>query len=120
MSSTEIDNPGGQPSITHPIAGPWDSPNDVKLNSLPCVLPDMEKLAHRPSDQGRRFYHGPAHGSGSGVAQLSAQDLANIGLRQFLTELHPVRHLVRRKASATVRNDIGFAQCRIAPHDEEL
>lgn len=33
--------PGGQPSITHPIAGPWDSPKVVTVKSVPRVLPDI-------------------------------------------------------------------------------
>jgi hypothetical protein len=33
--------PGGQPSITQPIAGPWDSPKVVTVKSVPNVLPDM-------------------------------------------------------------------------------
>jgi hypothetical protein len=33
--------PGGQPSMTQPIAGPCDSPNEVTQKSLPMVLPDM-------------------------------------------------------------------------------
>lgn len=34
--------PGGQPSITQPIAGPCDSPNVVTVKRVPNVLPDME------------------------------------------------------------------------------
>jgi hypothetical protein len=37
--------PGGQPSTTQPMAGPWDSPKLVTQNSLPRVLPDMLGLA---------------------------------------------------------------------------
>jgi len=33
--------PGGQPSTTQPIAGPWLSPNEVTQKILPNVLPDM-------------------------------------------------------------------------------
>src|SRR5271155_3570538 len=33
--------PGGQPSITQPIAGPCDSPKFVTVKSVPKVLPDM-------------------------------------------------------------------------------
>ena len=32
---------GGHPSITQPIATPWDSPQVVKRNNLPNVLCDM-------------------------------------------------------------------------------
>src|SRR5574344_2124361 len=31
--------PGGQPSITQPIAGPWDSPKLVTVKRVPKVLP---------------------------------------------------------------------------------
>jgi hypothetical protein len=41
MSSTESAIPGGQPSMTQPMAGPWDSPKFVTAKSLPRVLPDM-------------------------------------------------------------------------------
>jgi hypothetical protein len=41
MSAAEISRPGGQPSTTQPIAGPWDSPNEVTQNREPKVLPDM-------------------------------------------------------------------------------
>ena len=33
--------PGGQPSTTQPIAGPWLSPKVVTRKSVPIVLPDM-------------------------------------------------------------------------------
>src|SRR5687768_486280 len=42
MSSTERARPGGQPSTTQPIAGPWLSPNDVTVNMRPNELPAME------------------------------------------------------------------------------
>jgi hypothetical protein len=41
MSASDSAMPGGQPSITQPIAGPWDSPKFVTQNKLPRVLPDM-------------------------------------------------------------------------------
>ena len=41
MSASLNINPGGQPSTTQPIAGPCDSPNEVMLNKVPSVLPDM-------------------------------------------------------------------------------
>src|SRR6478752_1997751 len=40
-------SPGGQPSTTQPIAGPWLSPKVVTLRSLPNVLLDMESRASR-------------------------------------------------------------------------
>lgn len=44
MSASVSDIPGGQPSITHPIAGPRDSPNVVTVKRVPRVLPDMEAV----------------------------------------------------------------------------
>ncbi len=41
MSATSSGSPGGQPSITQPIAGPCDSPKLVTQNSRPKVDPDM-------------------------------------------------------------------------------
>jgi hypothetical protein len=41
MSSAESAIPGGQPSTTQPMAGPWDSPKEVTQKSRPKVLPDM-------------------------------------------------------------------------------
>ena len=35
--------PGGQPSMTHPIAGPWDSPKLVTAKRVPKVLPLMAR-----------------------------------------------------------------------------
>ena len=40
--------PGGQPSTTQPIAGPWLSPKLVTRNSVPRVLPDIS-ADRRPS-----------------------------------------------------------------------
>ena len=48
MSASLSSIPGGQPSITQPIAGPCDSPNVVTVKSVPRVLPDMcVSLLHR-------------------------------------------------------------------------
>ena len=35
-------NPGGHPSTTPPIAGPCDSPKEVRENNCPKVLPDIK------------------------------------------------------------------------------
>src|SRR3712207_5119996 len=43
MSVSESATPGGQPSTTQPIAGPWLSPKEVTVKSLPRVLPDIAK-----------------------------------------------------------------------------
>ena len=47
MSDSVSSSPGGHPSTTQPMAGPWLSPNDVTQNSLPSVLPDMEEKKAR-------------------------------------------------------------------------
>ena len=41
MSSAASGIPGGQPSMTQPIAGPWLSPHVVTRNRWPIVLCDM-------------------------------------------------------------------------------
>ncbi len=43
MSSSVRGMPGGQPSITQPMAGPWLSPQVVTLNRWPNVLWDIER-----------------------------------------------------------------------------
>jgi hypothetical protein len=49
MSASASARPGGQPSTTQPIAGPWLSPKEVTQKSLPRVLPDMvENVAEGP------------------------------------------------------------------------
>ena len=37
----QIGRPAGHPSITAPMAGPWDSPQVVTVNNLPNVDPDI-------------------------------------------------------------------------------
>ena len=39
-ASGAIDNPGGHPSMTQPIAGPWLSPKVVTVKSFPNELLD--------------------------------------------------------------------------------
>ena len=48
MSSTERVRPGGQPSTTQPIAGPWLSPKDVTVKTRPIVLPAISDSAFFP------------------------------------------------------------------------
>src|SRR6201746_650169 len=43
MSASVSAMPGGQPSTTQPIAGPWLSPKVVTRNRWPKVLWDMEE-----------------------------------------------------------------------------
>ena len=47
MSASESAIPGGQPSTTQPIAGPWLSPKLVTRNSVPSVLPDISAVGAR-------------------------------------------------------------------------
>lgn len=44
MSSAEISSPAGQPSITTPIAGPWDSPHVVIRKRRPKEFPGIERF----------------------------------------------------------------------------
>jgi hypothetical protein len=39
MSASLKAMPGGQPSMTQPMAGPWDSPKLVTANKVPKVFP---------------------------------------------------------------------------------
>jgi hypothetical protein len=45
--------PGGQPSITQPIAGPCDSPKVVTVKSLPKELDIFRALQNRRPGAGR-------------------------------------------------------------------
>ena len=44
MSPSPSAMPGGQPSITQPIAAPWLSPQVVTRNDLPMVFPGMGRF----------------------------------------------------------------------------
>src|SRR4051794_17917202 len=44
MSASDSSMPGGQPSITQPMAGPCDSPKLVTAKALPKVLPLMAAI----------------------------------------------------------------------------
>src|SRR6185503_13719494 len=67
MSASESAIPGGQPSITQPIAGPCDSPKVVTVKSVPRVLPDMVFAVYCI----RRFVNG-SRGCSSAWLQVSA------------------------------------------------
>ena len=62
MSASDSAIPGGQPSTTQPIAGPWLSPKVVTRNSVPSVLPDIScasatraaRRGSRPASRGCR------------------------------------------------------------------
>src|SRR5262249_34200304 len=47
MSAADSGMRGGQPSTTHPIAGPWLSPKVVTRNRWPNVLNDMAHASVR-------------------------------------------------------------------------
>src|SRR5258706_11972727 len=51
------------------------------------------------------------------VLHLAPQHLANIGLGQFLPELHDLRHLVAGELLARVRDHLLLGERRIAAHD---
>jgi hypothetical protein len=42
MSASHKAIPGGQPSTMQPIAAPCDSPNEVTVNNVPKVFPDID------------------------------------------------------------------------------
>ena len=44
MSSSPSGSPGGQPSMTQPIAAPWLSPQVVTRNALPMVFPGIGRF----------------------------------------------------------------------------
>jgi hypothetical protein len=44
MSVSASAMPGGQPSTTQPIAGPWLSPKEVTQKSFPKVFPDIAQV----------------------------------------------------------------------------
>jgi hypothetical protein len=52
--------PGGQPSITQPIAGPCDSPKFVTVKSVPRVLPDMSVDLKKSVGESRYYASGVA------------------------------------------------------------
>src|SRR5215472_13118600 len=54
------------------------------------------------------------------LAQLPAQDLADIGLRQFGPELHQPRDLVGREPRPAVGDQVRFGEVWIFLDDEQL
>ena len=48
MSLSVSSSPGGQPSTTQPIAGPWLSPKVVTVNSRPKVSPAIAQIVLLP------------------------------------------------------------------------
>jgi hypothetical protein len=57
MSASLKGMPGGQPSITQPMAGPWDSPKLVTEKSCPKVLPLMGGYYPRAGTTGMASQH---------------------------------------------------------------
>src|SRR5690606_29418605 len=65
--------------------------------------------------------HGARRGSGGGfVAQLAAQDLADVGLGQLVAELHHVRPLVAGELLARVGLDLLGGEVGVLAHDHDL
>src|SRR6266704_1017652 len=98
MSDSLSASPGGQPSTTQPMAGPWLSPNDVTQNSLPSVLPDMEGKSSADQTQKRvgsvaQAPHPPAAcGPGTACAERTALALQYTNRHARLSEFdaaHP-------------------------------
>src|SRR6185437_17059580 len=54
------------------------------------------------------------------LAQLPAQNLADIGLRQFGPELHQPRDFVRREPRPAVGDQVRFGEVWIFLNDEQL
>src|SRR5690348_8284600 len=52
MSGSAKARRGGTPSTTQPIAGPWLSPQEVKRNSVPNVLPLVGSSPLPPGEEG--------------------------------------------------------------------
>src|SRR5437667_4745697 len=50
------------------------------------------------------------------VAQFATQDLADVGLRQFLAELDVSRHLIAGEVDAAVLQDVVGRQCFVLLH----
>src|SRR5207342_2953597 len=55
-----------------------------------------------------------------GLAQLPAQDLANVALGEFRTELHVFRMLVAREVRAGVGLHLGLGERRMLAGDDHL
>src|SRR5262245_63319479 len=70
MSASVSGMPGGQPSTTQPIAGPWLSPKVVTRNIWPNVLNDM--CFHR-----FRCGGSPARGRGQMAAASTTSGIAH-------------------------------------------
>src|SRR4029453_11346464 len=76
MSASDSVIPGGQPSITQPMAGPCDSPKLVTWKRWPKVLPDMQRF-YGPSTRRRRLL----------VARLVDRPVADVRLQHAVLEV---------------------------------
>ena len=74
MSASLSASPGGQPSTTAPIAGPWLSPQVVKRNTRPKLL----KLIVRRPPSSRATMQKVVALSGA-VMDVAAQDRQTVG-----------------------------------------
>src|SRR3954464_6397891 len=84
MSGSASGIRGGTPSTTTPIAGPWLSPQVVKRNSVPKLLPAISLLLH-DGDVGRV---GALHADDM-VAAIDMVNLAGDPGRQIAEQIHP-------------------------------
>src|SRR5258706_4546980 len=89
MSASESASPGGHPSTTQPIAGPWLSPKEVTQNNFPRVLPDMLKVARL----GDEVYHRVLYALAASVFSRETSSM-----RQYLDLMRHILEPGTRKA----------------------
>src|SRR6266481_9514067 len=95
-SASHNASPGGHPSTTQPIAAPCDSPNEVTVNKVPKVFPDIlyipitdcvvvnsrlptwRCLVIRCTASGSQLSQPPFFGTHEGTRQKTAQSLAHV------------------------------------------
>src|SRR5713226_235147 len=75
---------GGTPSTTTPIDGPWLSPQVVKRNSVPKVLPAMAPPSHRRDVGGVDRLH-----ADDVIAAIDMVHLAADPRRQIAQQINP-------------------------------
>ena len=82
MSASLKASPGRQPSITQPMAGPWDSPKLVTAKRCPNVLPLMTTIIGQAAG---RFH--PVAGLLIGGLLGICRPVTNVGLQHFVLEV---------------------------------
>src|ERR1700733_1878576 len=93
-------SPGGQPSTTPPMTGPWLSPKVVTAKSLPIVLPGMQLLRRQQKHSAaaalelkprqRQLRKRPPHSDFS-IARLDDQDAARPKMARRIAQYNPNR-----------------------------